>query len=114
MDTLTIHFEVDEGFDADALCTTVAERLSHIQGVEQSQAEVEDERFLAEAIAVISGIVLLTKTAREGADELKKFVASLREMIQEINGLKGAVLDLGGRRVSLDDPDEVVAALQSS
>ncbi len=76
---------------------------------------VEDERIgVVEAAAVISGIVILTKAAKEGVEELKKFIASLREMIEEVDGLKGAVLDLAGKKVSLDEPDEVVAALQSA
>ncbi len=115
MDALTFHFEVEEGFDAKALATTVAERLNTVEGVDHSEAGVEDERIgIAEALAVISAVVMLTRAARGGVDELKKFVASLREMIEEVNGLKGAVLDLAGKKVSLDEPDEVVAALQSA
>ena len=114
MDALTFHFEVEEGFDAEVLAATVAERLNTVEGVEQSEAEVEDERIgVAEAVAIISGVVMLTKAAKGGVEELKKFIASLREMIEEVNGLKGAVLDLAGKKVSLDRPDEVVAALQS-
>lgn len=114
MDTLTFHFEVEEGFDPEPLAATLAERLDTLEGVEQSQADVQDERIgIAEAAAIISGIVMLTKAAREGVDELKKFIASLRKMIEEVDGLKGAVLDFAGKEVSLDDPDEVVAALQS-
>ena len=45
MDTLTFHFEVEEGFDAEALAATVAERLDEVEEVEQSEAEVEDERI---------------------------------------------------------------------
>ncbi len=115
MDTLTFHFEVEEGFDAEALRATVAERLSKTEGVEQSQAEVEDDRIaVAGAVAVISGFVLLTKAARVGVEELKKFVVSLRQMIEEVNGLKGAMLDIAGKKVSLDEPDEVVSLLQSA
>lgn len=115
MDTLTFHFEVEEGFDAEALAATVGARLNKVEGVEQSEAEVEDERIgVAEAVAVISVIVLLTKAAREGVEELKQFVGSLRKMIEEVNGLKGAVLDLAGKKVSLDEPEEVVSALQSA
>lgn len=114
MDSLTFHFEVEEGCDAEALAAALAERLDKVEAVEQSEAEVDDERFLAEAVTVISAVVLLTKAAKEGADELRKFAASLREMIEEMNGLKGAVLDLAGKEVSLDDPDGVVAALQSA
>lgn len=114
MDALTFHFEVEEGFDAEALAATVAARLPEVEGVEQSEAEVEDERIVAEAVAVITGIVLLTKAAKEGVEELKKFVESLRKMIEEVKGLKGAVLDLAGKEMSLDEPDKVVSALQSA
>jgi hypothetical protein len=115
MDTLTFRFEVEKGFDAEVLAATVAERLSKVEGVEQSQAEVPDERFgVVEAVAVISAFILLTKAARESVEELKKFVTSLRKMVEEVNGLKVAVLDLAGEEVSLDEPDKVVSALQSA
>ena len=115
MDALTFHFEVEEGFDAEALAATVAERLSKVEGVEQSEAEVEDERLgVAEAVAVIVGFVLLAKAAREGVEALTKFVTSLRKMMEEVKGLRGAVLDLAGKKVSLDEPDKVISALQSA
>lgn len=115
MNALTFHFEVEEGFDPEALAATVGERLAKAEAVEQSQARAKDERIgVAEAVAVVSAVVLLTKAAKEGVEELKNFVASLRAMVEEVNGLKGAVLDLAGKKVSLDEPDEVLSALQAA
>lgn len=113
MDSLTIHFDVAPGFAVDALAAQVAERLAQLEGVQKAEAEVEDERFgVAETVAVIGGIVLLTKAAREGVDELRKLISALRGLVSEVSGLRGAVVDFGGRRIPLDEPDEVVAALK--
>lgn len=113
MSALTFHFEVVEGFDAESVAAEVGHRLEGLEGVDQSESEVEDERGLLEAVAVISAIVTLTKAATEGTEALTKFVASLRALIEEVDGLAGAVLDIAGRKVSLDDPEAVVAALES-
>jgi hypothetical protein len=114
MEALTIHFEVEPGFDADALVLRVAEELGRIDGVQAAEADVEDERIgIAEAGLVIAGIVMLTKSARQGVDELRQLVASLRELVKEVDGLRGAALDLGGRKWALDDPELLIAAMQN-
>jgi len=114
MKSLTIQFQVEKGADADKLAGNISARLSKINGVEKAQTSVKNERILAETVAVIAGFVLLTKAAREGVDELKKLLVSLRDVVKEVKGLKGAVLDFGGKKIPLDDPDKAIAALTAA
>jgi hypothetical protein len=104
---IAFRFEFDKGTDLAQAADTIRERLSKIDGISGVYADPEEPRItgveIAAAIAVTIGVV---HTVRTGVTELRKLLHELKALSSEIRGMQNVRLEVGKRKVPIDDVGE--------
>ncbi len=107
MDTLNSKFEVEEGFESTHISQQLQQRLNTLQNVEKSTNAELEPRIVGEIIAVLATVLTVSKLVRQNLSEIRTIISELKLIVQEVDGLRGAVLQFGVEEVSLDDPDAI-------
>ncbi len=99
---IDLHFGFGSDADAAEAASLVRERLAKLDPVEEAAAEPEEARFPVAEIAVgIGAAVTLVRGGRELLEELRRFVAALKDLVGEIRGLKDVEVEVGPERIPL-------------
>ena len=107
MAELLLHFDVTTGADTTAAARTLQERLGALPMVEEAEALPQESRVTGLEIAgAISAAVIIVRHGRELVTELRKLIPEVKKLVQEIKGLKAPSVEIGARRVRLDEITE--------
>lgn len=110
MNRLSIQFEADPGADGAALSTAVQDRLRKLPHVEDAQIRPSKQRMLGigagEVVAVLSGAVLIAQSSEALIAELRKLIPQIAALVHDIKGLRGAFVEVEGKRVPVEKLSE--------
>lgn len=107
MAELTLHFDVDGNADAAAVARALQDRLGKLPMVSEAEALPDETRLTGlEIVAAISAAVIVVKKGRELVGELRQLIPEIHKLVQEIKGLKGPSVEIGARRVRLENLTE--------
>jgi hypothetical protein len=102
--TLLLHFDVEEGAELEDAGDAVLLRLSSLQGVKEAETSPEQPRLGgAEIAAGITAAVTIVAGSRQLVEELRKLIASIKGLVDDVKTLKGATVEVGAERISLAD-----------
>jgi hypothetical protein len=110
MAELLMHFELADGQEASATAQTLQKKLGELPGVSEAEALPDKTRLTGvEVIAAISAAVVVLHHGRDLVAELNKLLPELKKLVRNMKGLKKAYLEVGTKRVALDEvtPDHV-------
>ena len=110
MAELLMHFELAAGQEASATAQTLQKKLGELPGVSEAEALPDKTRLTGvEVIAAISAAVVVLHHGRDLVAELNKLLPELKKLVRNMKGLKKAYLEVGTKRVALDEvtPDHV-------
>jgi hypothetical protein len=107
MNELNLRFEFDRGADLDEIAPGLQSRLSQMDMVEEVEAVPVKSRLAGmELVAAIGVTVLIVRGSRELAGEIRQLVKELKGLVVDLKDLKNVYVDVGERRLSLDELDE--------
>lgn len=110
MTVISFSLELEKGKDPTAAVESLQANLPKIDGVEKSIVTEDTDRGLAEVAALIAASVVVVNQGTSLLASVKSFVKAARELIEEIDGLHKAILNIGGNTVDLvNDSDEIIA-----
>ena len=102
-DKLSFRFEFDKGTDLQQAADTLRERVSKVAEVEQVDLVPEKPRITGlEIVAAIAVGIEVVQGVRKGITELRKLVHELKALSKEVHGLQDVKLEVGPRKVPLD------------
>ena len=103
MAELLLHFEVTDSKEAPATAQALEKRLGQLPGVSEAEALPEESRLTGlEIVGAISAAVVIVRHGRELVTELNKLLPELKKLVGEVKGLKNAFVEVGPKRVALD------------
>lgn len=103
MAELLLHFELADREEAATVAQALEKRLGQLPGVAEAEALPEESRLTGlEIVGAISAAVVVVRHGRELVTELNKLLPELRKLVGEIKGLKNAFVEVGAKRVPLD------------
>ncbi|GAA4699084.1 hypothetical protein [Phytohabitans rumicis] len=115
MNVVRFHIELADPGQADAVAAAVRERLGQLDGVDRVQAAPTETRDLATVIAVVAAAVAFTRSGGDLVASLRHLVQELQGLVTDLRGLKRVVLNVDGEEVDIDQmDDEQLAALAAA
>jgi len=105
---LTLHFETAEGTDIKAVASHLEQKLSALNGVEAAEAEPQVMRFggLPEILAIIALVTVTVNSTTALLKALKGMLQAYRELAAQFPGLHIPTLEVGFRKVPIDQVTE--------
>jgi hypothetical protein len=101
---ISLRFEFDKGTNLQQAADVLRERVSKMDGVESVEPVPEKPRFTGlEIVAAIGVGVMVVHGVRKGVTELRKLIHAIKELENEIEGVQDVKLEVGRRKVSLDE-----------
>jgi hypothetical protein len=102
--TVLLHFDVEDGVELEEAGDAILLRLSSMQGVKEAETSPEQPRLGgAEIAAGITAAVTIVAGGRQLVQELRKLIASIKGLVDDVKALKGASVEVGAERVLLTD-----------
>jgi len=102
-----LHCEVEDESARQAIAKLLEERITALNQVKEVEATPEETQLTGvEIVAGIAVGVAVVKGATGFSGELRKFFASLTELVREVKGLKNAFVEVNDQRVPLDGLSE--------
>lgn len=112
MTIASLQIELASGTDTDPAIADISKALDAAGEVEKFKVSDDSERGLAEIASLIAVSVMLIDQGSNALESIRKFVATARALLVEVNDLKTAILEVNGRKVDvLNASDEEIAAL---
>lgn len=99
---VNFEFVLEDGADQAAVRALLKERLAKLDGVEQAKVDGATRFDHATVVAAISVGVLLIDKSASAVEAMRKLVRAVRELADEIKGVKGARVQVAGSVVKVD------------
>jgi hypothetical protein len=107
MSEINMVFELADQKEANQLAHLLQERIGRMEMVEEVEAvpeTAEHARLTGLEIAAAIGVtVLIVRSSRELIEEVRKLVKEVKALMAETQGLKNAFVEVGAKRVPIDD-----------
>jgi hypothetical protein len=104
---ISLRFEFAKGTDLQRAAGVLRERVSKMDGVESVEPVPEKPLITGlEVAAAIAVGVTVVHGVRKGVAELRKLVHELKALEKEVDGVQDVKLEVGPRKVSLDQVSE--------
>ena len=103
MAELLLHFELADGTEAAPTAQALEQGLARLPGVSEAEALPDETRLTGlEIVGAISAAVVILRKGRELVTELNALLPELRKMVKGVKGLKNAFVEVGSKRVPID------------
>ncbi len=107
MAKIRMHFEIVEGVGKEQtsqLANRIEERFGQMEVVEKVSVKPESPQRLTglEVVAAIGVAVLIARSSRELVEELRKWIPTVKNLMQDFKEVKGLFIEVGKERVPIN------------
>jgi hypothetical protein len=115
MTEISLSFEVTSVGDPQLAREAIADRLAIVPEIEDVSADVvEVTAGFADPVTLIAAAVVLTKGGTTLVASLRELIAELKGLRDDVHGVKAIRAKVGGKEVALDDVDPDAWAAQAA
>lgn len=114
MTVASIMIELNAGVDEDTVKSNVKAKLESAPEVERAVVDDYANRFdVASAVAMLAAAVVLVDQGTKLLESITKLVKTTRQLLEEGNSLKSAVIEISGIKIDPKSDDaEIEAAVR--
>lgn len=106
-DALMLRFEFEKGTDLGKAENTIREQLGKLDEISRVDTAPEKPRLTGlEVVGAIAVAVQVVRGVRKGVTELRKLLQELKALKGEVRGLQEVKVEVGPRKVPIDEVSE--------